>query len=119
MPAGIKVLVVDLGAFRTDFAGRSLCQSPRAIEDYAETAGLRRIENDVAHGSQIGDPTRAAEVLLEVIAGVEPPFRLTLGSDAIAVIRDELEAQLDELDRWTPTSLRTDFPVDPTRSDLI
>ncbi len=41
-PLGINLLVVEPGAFRTDFAGRSLQQSKNVIADYANTAGLRR-----------------------------------------------------------------------------
>src|SRR5690349_12067758 len=53
-PLGISVTVVEPGAFRTDFAGRSLTQSAAPIADYAQTAGRRRIENDSAHGTQPG-----------------------------------------------------------------
>ncbi|BAS10891.1 uncharacterized oxidoreductase SSP0419 [Arthrobacter sp. Hiyo4] len=38
-PLGINVTVIEPGAFRTDFAGRSLTQSATPIKDYAETAG--------------------------------------------------------------------------------
>ena len=38
-PLGISVTVVEPGAFRTDFAGRSLTQSSTVIDDYADTAG--------------------------------------------------------------------------------
>jgi NAD(P)-dependent dehydrogenase (short-subunit alcohol dehydrogenase family) len=66
-PLGITAMAVEPGAFRTDFAGRSLPQSAEAIADYAETAGKRRKENDTAHGTQAGDPARAAAALVEDI----------------------------------------------------
>ena len=59
-PLGISVTVVEPGAFRTDFAGRSLTQSSTVIDDYAETAGKRRKEHDTVHGTQPGDPAKAA-----------------------------------------------------------
>ena len=58
-PLGISVTVVEPGAFRTDFAGRSLAQSATVIDDYAGTAGQRRKENDTMHGNQAGDPAKA------------------------------------------------------------
>jgi NAD(P)-dependent dehydrogenase (short-subunit alcohol dehydrogenase family) len=48
-PLGISVIAVEPGAFRTDFAGRSLTQSATVIDDYAGTAGQRRDH----HGSRI------------------------------------------------------------------
>lgn len=48
-PLGTRVMVVEPGAFRTDFSGRSLRLSPVAIPDYAETAGKRRNEHDTTH----------------------------------------------------------------------
>ena len=53
-PLGIRVMVLEPGAFRTDFAGRSLTQSRTVIDDYAGTAGKRRKENDRVHGTQPG-----------------------------------------------------------------
>lgn len=109
-PLGIKVLVVEPSAFRKDFAGRSLQQSPTAIADYAEAAGLRRKENDTTHGHQPGDPARAPQVVFDALASQDAPFRLLLGSDAVAVIRDELATRTKEVDTWETASRTNDFP---------
>ena len=108
-PLGIRVMVVEPGAFRTDFAGRSLQQAQVNIADYAPTVGPRRKENDRTHGTQPGDPARAAQAIIQTVGGAELPFRLLLGSDAIAVIGEELAEQQRELDRWQNVSLTTDF----------
>jgi len=42
-----------------------------------------------------------------------PPLRLPLGSDAIAAIERSDRTRLDELERWRPLSISTDFPKDP------
>lgn len=109
-PLGIRVLMVEPGAFRTDFAGRSLVGTANPIADYAETAGPRRKENDRSHGTQPGDPARAAQVLIEVIQGETMPARLLLGSDAVRIVGGEVETQLREIDAWKAVSARTDFP---------
>lgn len=109
-PLGIRVLVVEPGAFRTDFAGRSLTQSKTPIADYAETSGRRRKENSSAHGTQAGDPERAAEVLIKVISGANVPSRLLLGSDAVKVVSRVVEAQRQEIEDWKELSMSTDFP---------
>jgi len=109
-PLGIRVTIVEPGAFRTDFAGRSLHQAKAKIDDYAPTAGLRRKENDKTHGRQPGDPERAAEVLIELVAGSRLPARLLLGSDAVAIVGSEVEAQRAEISAWEAISKSTDFP---------
>lgn len=110
-PLGIKVLIVEPGAFRTDFAGRSLQGAATAIADYDESVGPRRKENDKTDGTQPGDPARAAHVLIEVIGGKRLPVRLLLGRDAVQIVGAEITSQLREIEEWTSVSVRTDFPA--------
>jgi NAD(P)-dependent dehydrogenase (short-subunit alcohol dehydrogenase family) len=111
-PLGINVTVIEPGAFRTDFAGRSLTQSATAIEDYAETAGKRRKENDTVHGTQPGDPAKAAEAILAVAESPNPPSLLVLGKDAFNAFAAVAQAQRTELDLWQDLSLSTGIEGD-------
>ena len=108
-PLGITAMIVAPGGFRTDFAGRSLTQSAEPIADYAATAGKRRKEHDTAHGTQPGDPAKAAQALLTVIESGEAPFLLMLGSDAVESVRSTLDALRDDIDTWEHVSRSTDF----------
>jgi NAD(P)-dependent dehydrogenase (short-subunit alcohol dehydrogenase family) len=108
-PLGIKVIVIEPGGFRTDFSGRSLTQSATAIGDYAETAGRRRKENDTVDGTQPGDPARAAQAVIEVVAAPRPPSLLLLGRDALATATAVLDAQRAEVEEWRELSASTDF----------
>lgn len=109
-PLGIHVTVVEPGGFRTDFAGRSLKQSKRTIDDYAATAGARRKENSSTDGRQPGDPARAAQAIIQAVQADKPPFRLALGRSAVQRIRAEIDAQRQELDSWEQTATGADFP---------
>jgi NAD(P)-dependent dehydrogenase (short-subunit alcohol dehydrogenase family) len=108
-PLGITALSVEPGGFRTDFAGRSLTQSAEPIDDYADTAGRRRKENDTAHGRQPGDPAKAAEAIIAAVGSPEPPALLLLGADAVKTYSAVLEGQLAEMEAWRETSTGTDF----------
>jgi NAD(P)-dependent dehydrogenase (short-subunit alcohol dehydrogenase family) len=99
-PLGISVTVVEPGAFRTDFAGRSLIESATFIDDYAETAGKRRKENDTMHGNQAGDPAKAAQAIIEAVESREPPAFLLLGPDALALYRYVTDARASEISTW-------------------
>ncbi|MDT5117410.1 MAG: hypothetical protein QOE30_3149 [Mycobacterium sp.] len=99
-PLGISVTVVEPGAFRTDFAGRSLVQSAAAIDDYAATAGQRRKENDTMDGNQAGDPAKAGAAIVTAVESSEPPAFLLLGPDALALYRYTADARTSEIAKW-------------------
>jgi NAD(P)-dependent dehydrogenase (short-subunit alcohol dehydrogenase family) len=109
-PLGITAMTVEPGGFRTDFAGRSLT-GPTAppIDDYAETAGPRRKENFRGHGTQPGDPDKAAAAILDVVDSPTPPYMLVLGPDALEGFREALSELAADLDAWEATSLSTDL----------
>ncbi|QHC64160.1 SDR family NAD(P)-dependent oxidoreductase [Rathayibacter festucae] len=108
-PLGIRAFSVEPGGFRTDFAGRSLTQSSQPIADYAETAGKRRKEHDTVHGTQKGDPAKAATALIEAVESAAPPSILLLGNDASDAFRAALDALRSDVDAWEPLSRSTDF----------
>ena len=108
-PLGINVTAIEPGGFRTDFAGRSLTQSATAIGDYADTAGKRRKEHDTAHGTQPGDPDKAARAIIAVVESPNPPGLLVLGTDAFGAFGKVAEAQRAELDQWQELSTGTDI----------
>lgn len=109
MPLGLSVIMVEPGAFRTDFSGRSLQQSSTAISDYDATAGLRRIEKDDTDGRQAGDPMKGAKLIIKAVTAKEKPLLLLLGSDAVQTVNEALEVELAEINLWKDESITTDF----------
>ena len=107
-PLGIFAMVIEPGAFATDFAGRSLTQSQTVIDDYAQTAGKRRKENAVSAPAK-GDPAKAAQAIMRAVAAEKPPELLLLGSDALDTYREVLHRRLDSASEWEPLSRSTDF----------
>jgi NAD(P)-dependent dehydrogenase (short-subunit alcohol dehydrogenase family) len=109
-PIGITVTVVEPGGFRTDFAGRSLTQSEKPIDDYADTAGKRRKEHDTVHGTQAGDPARAATAIIEAVEAPDTPFFLLLGQDALTGYRAVHDARQAEIATWEHVTSATAYP---------
>jgi NAD(P)-dependent dehydrogenase (short-subunit alcohol dehydrogenase family) len=109
-PLGIQVIIVEPGAFRTDFLdSSSMVLSARTIEDYAATAGEFRDRAPRANHRQPGDPRKAAAAIVAVAVAETPPLRLVLGSDALGRVEAKLEQVASDLAAWRELSLSTDL----------
>jgi NAD(P)-dependent dehydrogenase (short-subunit alcohol dehydrogenase family) len=109
-PLNIKVLIVEPGPFRTDWAGRSLLESKTTIPDYDSTAGDRRRKSKANSGKQVGDPVRGAQAIIDTVIAPNPPLRLVLGKPALDLAYKKLESVKHDLDTWRETTLSADFP---------
>ena len=116
VPLGIKVLVVEPGPFRTDWAGRSLKRSSRQIPEYAETAGAFRERIEGGSGKQVGDPIRAGEAIIKALESDNMPLRLVLGAIALERAQIKIEQMRNEIDAWQETALSADYPDSQTAS---
>jgi len=106
---GIKVTIIEPGAFRTDFNGRSLVAPEDLIEDYAPVSGAFLQWLDQMDGKQPGDPAKAAEAMIQVVESDNPPLRLALGADAVGAIEEKLKSVKEELDAWKEVAINTAF----------
>jgi len=88
-PHGIRVLIVEPGAFRTDLFGSAFRTMPE-MPEYAATVGPTRKYVVDSAGKQPGDPAKAAKAIADVVAAGAPALRLPLGDDAVQSIRDKL-----------------------------
>ena len=107
-PFGIAVTAVAPGSFRTDWAGRSMTRTPRAIADYDAIFDPIRRAREEKSGRQPGDPVKAARAMLAIIDAERPPAHLLLGSDALGLVRGKLSALEDEIRAWEAVTVSTD-----------
>ena len=97
-PLGIKVLIVEPGAFRTGLFGSTT--DSEQIGDYSATVGTTRQMIQVSDGRQPGDPAKAAAAIITAIDAPQTPLRLPLGDDAVDAISGHLEQVRAELAAW-------------------
>lgn len=109
-PLGIKVMLVEPSGFRTDGAGRSAKETEHQIADYADTADKNIRQLRAVSGNQSGDPTRAAEAIVQAVESPNPPHRLLLGNDAYDGAISKLDELRAEFIEWEAVSRGADFP---------
>ena len=106
---GIRVLIVEPGAFRTSFNGSGALQISEAIADYDELIGPVRSGMAEDDGTQPGDPAKAAAAILQALDSPNPPLRLALGNDAVDSISNALNEAQAELAAWERVGRATTF----------
>ena len=115
-PLGIKLTLIEPGAFRTEFAGDSLATPDEQIDDYEETAHKFVNMQSEMSGEQPGDPDKAAQAMIKVVESDNPPMRLVLGEDALEATRQKIETFQKELNEWEDVTLSTSFEDAKTTS---
>jgi NAD(P)-dependent dehydrogenase (short-subunit alcohol dehydrogenase family) len=106
-PLGIYVTSVEPGGFRTDWAGASMTYAPD-IEGYEETVGKRSEYFKAGGFVPVGDPEKAAKVMVALVDDSTPPVHLVLGSEAIGLLKHADDVRREEMEQWLPVSLSTD-----------
>jgi NAD(P)-dependent dehydrogenase (short-subunit alcohol dehydrogenase family) len=106
-PLGIKVLIVEPGAFRTGLFGA--ISASAEIEDYAATVGPTREMVRTGDGSQPGDPAKAAAVIITALDAERTPLRLPLGIDAVDALLGGLDSARTEITTWEKLARDTAF----------
>ena len=71
-PFGVKVMIVEPGAFRTDWQGSSM-RLHEVGADYEPSVGEINRMRERTNGTQPGDPARAARIIVEVVGSDDPP----------------------------------------------
>jgi NAD(P)-dependent dehydrogenase (short-subunit alcohol dehydrogenase family) len=107
-PFGLRTCLLTPGYFRTSVMtrGNVLYRAPNPLPEYAEMNRLLQAGCDAMDGNQLGDPKKAAEVIVEAVRGegrcegkTLPP-RLPVGPDAIQAIKNNCTEKLKICEEW-------------------
>ena len=108
-PLGIRVTIVEPGAFRTEFAGGSNMRPERRLDVYRPVVDPIEAYLYGSDGKQPGDPHRAALAMLAAVDSADPPLRLMLGADAFGLWEKKRASMDVEFARWRELGEATAF----------
>lgn len=107
---GLKLTIVEPGAFRTDFLDdRSLKRGTHALDDYDDFRAKANAVFEARNHNQVGDPDKLGLALVQIANETDPPLRFVAGADALKVVDDKLDHVAHEVERWRELSHSTDF----------
>lgn len=105
---GIKVLIVEPGAFRTALFDTNRAGVSTDSGVYAKVGETRGFVAG-GDGSQPGDPAKAAALILAALDAERTPLRLPLGEDSVTTILAHLDQVRDEVVTWEKRTRATAF----------
>jgi NAD(P)-dependent dehydrogenase (short-subunit alcohol dehydrogenase family) len=100
---GIKVTIIEPGAYSTDWGGASAKHATAnpAYDAYREKAAEQRR----ARAGNPGDPVATREAVLKVVDAENPPLRIFFGDGPLTIAARDYESRLAIWRKWEPVSV--------------
>jgi NADP-dependent 3-hydroxy acid dehydrogenase YdfG len=100
-PFGIRVTIIEPGAYATEFGSPSSLKQAASMEIYADLkakvfGGLKSMER--------GDPNATPDAVFKVVDAENPPLRLFLGSHNLPSVRAAYAERLETWEAWESVS---------------
>lgn len=100
-PFGIKVTIIEPGAYATEFGSQESLKFAQGMDIYADfktqfSEGLRSMER--------GDPEATSEALFKIADAANPPLRFFLGSHNLPSVRAAYAERLATWEAWEAVS---------------
>ena len=100
-PFGIKVTIIEPGAYATEFGSPESLRFAAGLDIYQDFktqffGGLKNLER--------GDPNATPEALFKVVDAENPPLRFNLGSHNLPWVRAAYEERLATWEAWNDVS---------------
>jgi NAD(P)-dependent dehydrogenase (short-subunit alcohol dehydrogenase family) len=105
---GIRVTIIEPGAYSTDWGGASAKQAAPnpAYEEFREKAAEQR----KARAGNPGDPAATREAVLQIVDAENPPLRIFFGDAPLKIATRDYESRLATWREWEPLSVAAHGP---------
>lgn len=100
---GIRVTLVEPGAYATDFGGVS-ARHATELPSYA-AAHRAAVEARAERVAEVAEPSSTREAILAIVDAKEPPLRFFLGAGLLRIARVDYESRLSEWEAWNDISV--------------
>lgn len=100
-PFGIKVTIIEPGAYATEFGSQDSLKFAPGMDIYAD---LKTQLFERMRGMERGDPEATPEAIFKVVDAENPPLRLNLGSHNLPWVRAVYEERLATWGAWQEVS---------------
>jgi NAD(P)-dependent dehydrogenase (short-subunit alcohol dehydrogenase family) len=100
-PFGIKVTIIEPGAYATEFGSQESLKFAPGMDIYAD---LKTQLFERMRGMERGDPEATPEALFKVVDAENPPLRFNLGSHNLPWVRAAYEERLATWEEWQAVS---------------
>ena len=98
---GIKVTLLEPGAYATEFGSPASLKVAPGLDAYAE---LRQQAFGRLSSAERGDPQATAEAVLKIVDAETPPLRFILGSTGLPMVRAAYADRLATWEEWETVS---------------
>ncbi len=100
---GIKVTIIEPGAYATEFGSQESLQFAGGMDVYKDFKDgfFKELRNNEG-----GDPNATPEAIFKVVDAENPPLRINLGSHNLAAVKKAYEERITIWEEWDAVSAR-------------
>jgi len=100
-PFGIKVTIIEPGAYATEFGSQESLKFSPGMDIYAD---MKAQLFERMRGMKRGDPEATPQALFQIVDAENPPLRFNLGSQNLPWVRAAYEERLATWEAWQEVS---------------